>query len=894
MKKIILLVACLIPAGASALHAAPRQDPGTQSWPGIERVDAQPLLLQIERLREALQYIGAPLSAEQITGLEMLAEETDDRLVTAGVQALLDPLCIAAVEIDRDRIRAVAAAGEHKIVQQGWRNSLVKVANRGGVTTRLGVSSPNARPLANTPPDQVASRWMSLSMFNGRPLQPDLSGLPLEYRIIQIYSNEAGPREGTLNFDIDLPVAESDRVVRRWRFESGTDGWEAANDCTVGHDDGSMLVTSEGNDPYLQTAVSAAAGEMVVKFRVEMETQAVAQIFWWTKNRPRADGDHLVSVSLKPGAHEYQATIPVDDELVGLRIDPMSQPGTVRFQWIDLVRAGENNSGGATVRMQFRAQPSFPVRFAITDKEGVPAVAGFEIRDSLGRTYPEQSKRLAPDLFFHPQIYRADGDAIYLPTGQYTVHCQRGPHSIPQTVDLVVSDRIANDTDNKISYQVRRWFDPTEYGWWGGDHHIHAAGCLHYVNPTEGILPRDMLLQTMGEDLNVGCCLNWGPSFDFQKQFFTGRVADESLYPYLLRYDVEVSGFGSHVSGHLNLLRLREQIYPGGDSKHHWPTLGLNTLRWAKQQGGICGPAHSANGLTNYVGRLENAEDGPNGLPHFNIPRFDGIGACEYVVDITHRVPGPDGSEVPAVDFISTMDTPRKDEFNMWYHTLNCGFRVRASGETDFPCISGQRVGMGRVYVHVPGELNYDDWIQGVQDGRSYVSDGFAHIIDFEAKIESTEEFLPVGTADSELRDATATKIQCRATCSVVDPETRTATDDAPSRTVELVVNGYPVQQTNIPADGKPHRVDFTAEIDSSSWVTIRMLPHAHSNPFFVIIDDQPIRTSEASARWFLRCVEQCWNEKQRTYAAEEQAEARQAYDHARMVYQQILKECTE
>ncbi|MFO0883411.1 MAG: hypothetical protein U0894_04370 [Pirellulales bacterium] len=39
----------------------------------------------------------------------------------------------------------------------------------------------------------------------------------------------------------------------------------------------------------------------------------------------------------------------------------------------------------------------------------------------------------------------------------------------------------------------------------------------------------------------------------------------------------------------------------------------------------------------------------------------------------------------------------------MWYHVLNCDLRVRVSGETDFPCISGERVGMGRVYVKVDG-----------------------------------------------------------------------------------------------------------------------------------------------------------------------------------------------
>ena len=54
-----------------------------------------------------------------------------------------------------------------------------------------------------------------------------------------------------------------------------------------------------------------------------------------------------------------------------------------------------------------------------------------------------------------------------------------------------------------------------------------------------------------------------------------------------MRYDVEVSGFGSHQSGHLVLLRLKDMMYPGGDSHQHWPTLGLNTLRWAKAQGAV-------------------------------------------------------------------------------------------------------------------------------------------------------------------------------------------------------------------------------------------------------------------------------------------------------------------
>ena len=100
-------------------------------------------------------------------------------------------------------------------------------------------------------------------------------------------------------------------------------------------------------------------------------------------------------------------------------------------------------------------------------------------------------------------------------------------------------------------------------------------------------------------------------------------------------------------------------------------------------------------------------------LPSLEVPPFDGIGANEYIVDVAHD----------AVDFISTVDTPAPWELTIWYHTLNCGYRTRISGETDFPCIYGERVGMGRSYVRLAdGVLNFDRWVDGLREGRSYVS----------------------------------------------------------------------------------------------------------------------------------------------------------------------------
>ena len=41
--------------------------------------------------------------------------------------------------------------------------------------------------------------------------------------------------------------------------------------------------------------------------------------------------------------------------------------------------------------------------------------------------FPPQAKRLAPDLFFQKQIYRAHGEDVLLPPGQLTMFYGRGP-----------------------------------------------------------------------------------------------------------------------------------------------------------------------------------------------------------------------------------------------------------------------------------------------------------------------------------------------------------------------------------------------------------------------------------------------------------------------------------
>jgi len=109
---------------------------------------------------------------------------------------------------------------------------------------------------------------------------------------------------------------------------------------------------------------------------------------------------------------------------------------------------------------------------------------------------------------------------------------------------------------------------------------------------------------------------------------------------------------------------------------------------------------------------------------------------------------------------------------------------------------------------------------------------------------------------------------------------------------VELVVNGYPVARQVILADGQLREVAFETRIEKSSWVALRILPSSHSNPIFVLVNDQPIRASLKSAEWCLQGVDKCWTEKQRFIKTDELADARAAYDHARAIYRRLVAEC--
>ena len=605
------------------------------------------------------------------------------------------------------------------------------------------------------------------------------------------------------------------------------------------------------------------------------------------------------------------------------------------------VGAGTQDIGfRGEVPVLFDVQSAVPVKLSIRDYDGKPTAARLEFRDQQGRVFPLQAKRLAPDFFFQPQIYRQDGETVLLPAGKLQMEYSRGPEYQRLTKEVTIS----SGSPQTIEVPLKRWVNPRDYGFYSGDHHIHAAGCAHYDNPTKGVTPRDMFNQVKGEGLNVGCVLTWGPCFDVQRQYFASTADRVSEPLTVLKYDLEISGFGSAALGHVCLLNLQNQTYPGTlGTTTGWPSWTVPVLRWCKEQGGITGYPHSAlrvnppqaalrflknldqdqsqtlssteaaqgllakpfqqideddNGELS-VQELTNAlEQAADELPNLAVPEMNGGGAMEICVSTAEGV----------CDFVSAMDTERIPEWNTWYHILNCGFPLKVSGETDFPCMSSRRVGQGRVYVQLGevDELDFSQWCDGIRRGRSYVSDGIAHALKFQVNGASPGfdaiSLEQAGTVEISAAVCFAPETPKAVAYGLLNaPEGRRAQGDtrilhAPrnseyvtggQRLIEIVQNGQVVAKQAVPADGKIHRLNFRVPVERSSWIALRQFPQLHTNPVNVIVDQKPIRASRESALWCAETIKLLWKNRNKIISSQERLEAEQTYQRAIRTYLQ-------
>lgn len=190
------LVSCLLAALVWPGQAVPAVEPEA-----VEPVAGQPLAANVRRLLDALELLGAPVSAAAGATLRSAADRND----AAALQLELDPRAVFIVELSPEsRVKVRRGRGPAVLQQAGFAPVLIKVVNHSTVTKELRVSSPQAgpvyagmsplsaqrlqrEPLRETQTQRSdAGRFLELEMFGGQPMTRELSGLEVEYALALI------------------------------------------------------------------------------------------------------------------------------------------------------------------------------------------------------------------------------------------------------------------------------------------------------------------------------------------------------------------------------------------------------------------------------------------------------------------------------------------------------------------------------------------------------------------------------------------------------------------------------------------------------------------------------------------------------------------------------------
>jgi hypothetical protein len=236
--------------------------------------------------------------------------------------------------------------------------------------------------------------------------------------------------------------------------------------------------------------------------------------------------------------------------------------------------------------------------------------------------------------------------------------------------------------DGVVTIPLSRWSSLSRRDWYSGDIHIHH------------IAPQTCRLEMDAEDLNVANILT--SDFTADQSQFEGKVNIHSSDQRLIYVSQE---FRNDQLGHLCLLNLKKLIEPVKTMQpYHYP-LHVEVCDRARAQGGYVSWAH----FPSWPG-VENPLD-------VALEKLDGL---EILCQMDPR-------EFPIFMKQVVPELAANEGLHLWYRYLNCGFRLTATAGTD-KMTTFVTVGANRVFARVNGEFSYQNWIDALKAGRTFIS----------------------------------------------------------------------------------------------------------------------------------------------------------------------------
>lgn len=413
--------------------------------------------------------------------------------------------------------------------------------------------------------------------------------------------------------------------------------------------------------------------------------------------------------------------------------------------------------------------------------------------------------------------------SIELLPGRYTFTIERGKEYFAERREVTVAQEPL-----RLKFPLRRWIDMAKMGWYSGDTHVHRT-------------VEELRHLVLAEDVNVTFPLSYWVTKAFAPpsagdKNISGAVPESLItvdtthviHPRNTEYEIFTVNEQRHTLGAVFVLNHRSIFEQGAPpvapiaarahgegallelDKHDWP--------WSMMLVPVM-KVDLYELSNNHVWRTEFGYTNwsSSAAPFMNLPNE-----------------GKSGSELDWVHY----------GFQNYYTLLNCGFRLRPTAGTANG-VHPVPLGFSRVYVHLGNEFSYENWIRGLDQGRSFVTTGPMLMVRVNEQWPG-HTFKQPGTY----------------------PITGTVISEQPLRIIEVLVNGS-IVRTLHPANQKAasgaHESEFASElsVEESSWLAVRCFEDrpagrvrfAHTAPFHIEVADRPLRPRREEIDFLIRRV---------------------------------------
>ena len=449
------------------------------------------------------------------------------------------------------------------------------------------------------------------------------------------------------------------------------------------------------------------------------------------------------------------------------------------------------------------------------ETSGAPLEAKVHLLDSTGhfRSPGDSVLKVGPG---RPFFYCEGSFEVEVPRGVADILVERGTEYEPlrKAVSMPARGHV------EIELPMKRWTHLPSQQWYPGNTHIHYDEKEHRPHERLRLDPH-----VHDFSVTVVSILQRRDLAYASNRFPIGIMTDVSTAHHVIdigeesRHNDEPWNFGY---GHVMFLRIKNVVDPVSrgvlvdDFDPDYPPLCF-ACDDTREQGGIVLWCHNGQGMEAPVAAALGKLDG------FNL--FD-----PYWMD---------------------------PEYDIWYKLMNCGFSLPASTGSDWFVCSNNRV-----YVQTDDAFTYDGWIEGLQQGRTFITNGPALFLHVDGQLPGSR--LPGGR-----------NVEAHVTWQSHYPLTR----------MELVMNGHVIKQWDYP-DGSyagEIRCDLLPETDG--WMAARCSGiardsfdqpvYAHTSPIWFEVGRPPVQRHD-DAQFFIRSMDDAldWVDRKGRFTKNDQRQA--------------------